>query len=125
MTQTLLAEGTASAAAAFIHEALEILGISPLARSSLFKSDAEIPASKTQSIEALGADFAGRLRERVGDVVALKGGGVDAIEAVIAARNLARLSKDFALADRLRIALSDSGVELADGKEGTQWSVVG
>jgi len=125
LTQALLSDGTASAAAAFIHEALEVLGISSLARSALFKPDAAGRASKTQAIEALGADFARRLREGLGDVVSFNGGGVEAIEAVIAARNVARGNRDFALADRLRIALSDSGVVLTDGKEGTQWSIAG
>jgi cysteinyl-tRNA synthetase len=47
------------------------------------------------------------------------------IETAIAARKAARANKDFALADRLRIALSDAGVVLTDGKEGTTWTIAG
>lgn len=52
--------------------------------------------------------------------------GLDAteIEGLIAARTAARVSKDFAEADRLRDSLSSQGVELLDGSEGTGWTIV-
>ncbi|HEY0797517.1 MAG TPA: cysteine--tRNA ligase [Candidatus Baltobacteraceae bacterium] len=106
--------GAASAAAAFMHQALDILGISPVHRA---------PALRADPLERLGADFLDRLRLRLGDAITLNGGGAQAgIEAVIAARNAARASKDFALADRLRVALTELGVVLEDGKGGTSWS---
>ena len=68
--------------------------------------------------------IAARLRERVGDAVHVNGAsGERIIEAVIEARNAARRSKDFALADRLRDALSSERIQLHDTKEGTTWSV--
>ncbi|HTV75068.1 MAG TPA: cysteine--tRNA ligase [Candidatus Acidoferrales bacterium] len=109
--------GAASAAAAFMHQALELLGISPLERSQAEPMD---PLAK------LGGDFLERLSARTGDVVHFNGGGSQAgIEAVIAARNAARAAKDFALADRLRVALAELGVTLEDSKGGTTWSVAG
>ena len=65
-----------------------------------------------------------RLRERVGDAVHLNGAsGERIIDAVIEARNAARKNKDFALADRLRDALSSERIRLHDTKDGTTWSV--
>ena len=45
------------------------------------------------------------------------------IEAMITARNEARAAKDFAEADRLRDALTDMGVALKDGADGTTWEL--
>jgi cysteinyl-tRNA synthetase len=104
-----------------MHEALELLGISPLARSERFKPN----DGQEKRLAALGEDFTARLRERLGDIVILNGNGAQAIEAVIGARNAARAQKNFALADALRAALADNGVVLTDGKEGVAWSVAG
>jgi len=113
----IVSAGSASAAAAFMHQALELLGISPLERT---------PVERRDPVARLGADFLDRLHARTGDVVHVNGGGAQAgIEAVIAARNAARAAKDFALADRLRVALADLGVALEDSKGGTTWSVAG
>jgi cysteinyl-tRNA synthetase len=51
------------------------------------------------------------------------GGGLPAaeIERLIEARKAARKAKDFAAADRIRKELSDAGVILEDGPEGTTW----
>ncbi|MCF8470945.1 MAG: cysteine--tRNA ligase [Parvibaculum sp.] len=47
----------------------------------------------------------------------------DEIERLIAARNEARKSKDFAEADRIRGELADMGVAIEDGPQGTSWRV--
>ena len=46
------------------------------------------------------------------------------IERAIEARNQARLSRDFAEADRIRDQLAEQGVKLLDGPEGTRWERV-
>ena len=54
----------------------------------------------------------------------LQGGeGLDAaaIQARIDARDAAKKAKDFALADRIRRELAESGIELKDGPQGTTW----
>jgi cysteinyl-tRNA synthetase len=103
--------GAASRAAAFLHEAMGLLGISPAERA------------KRGETQTLGAEFAARLREKLGDALPLGSADAEtAIAAVIEARNAARAAKDFALADRLRVALAESGVTLADSKEGTTWT---
>ena len=43
------------------------------------------------------------------------------IEALIAARQTARDTKNFAESDRIRAALTAAGVILEDGVNGTQW----
>ncbi|QPJ64987.1 MAG: cysteine--tRNA ligase [Candidatus Nitrohelix vancouverensis] len=48
---------------------------------------------------------------------------VAAIETLIAERNAARASKDWAAADRCRDALTAMGVSLEDGPEGTLWKL--
>jgi cysteinyl-tRNA synthetase len=109
-----IAAGAASRAAAFLHEALELLGLSP----------SERPSPPDDPLASLAPDFIARLQERVGDALQLDGAGPGAaIEAVLAARNAARKGRDFALADRLRRALDDVGVILADSKAGTTWSI--
>jgi cysteinyl-tRNA synthetase len=115
-SQELVASGAASRAAAFLHEALGLLGISPGERRAEPES---VPP-------ALGPDFIARLQEQLGDALMLDGARPDAaIEAVLAARNAARKDRDFALADRLRRALDGVGVTLADSKAGTTWTVGG
>ncbi|MEM1154818.1 MAG: cysteine--tRNA ligase [Pseudomonadota bacterium] len=57
----------------------------------------------------------------------LQGGGDDeqisaeAIEALIAERQSAKLNKDYARADEIRSELQSQGVALEDGPQGTQW----
>jgi len=47
------------------------------------------------------------------------------IETLIAARQAARKARDFAEADRIRDQITDMGVALEDGREGTTWRVAG
>ncbi|GAA2174026.1 cysteine--tRNA ligase [Agrococcus versicolor] len=45
------------------------------------------------------------------------------VETLIADRRAARDARDFAAADRIRDALSSSGIAVADGKDDTTWSI--
>lgn len=45
------------------------------------------------------------------------------VELLVEMRNKARTNKDFALSDKIRDELSDIGIELKDGKEGTSFSL--
>jgi cysteinyl-tRNA synthetase len=108
------AAGAATGARALFEDALGVLGIGEiLTRAAVV---AESVAVDPASVE--------RLRSGLADAVAFNGespSGV--IELVIDARNAARKAKDFALADRLRKALSAEGIVLTDGKDGTTWTV--
>lgn len=109
-----LPEGERPAAAAFLREALGMLGI----------ADLVTPASRAPA--ELGDDVVARLSESLAGVVALNGDSPEAaIEKVIAARNAARKARDFALADRLRDALAAQRIVLKDSRETTSWSVEG
>ena len=114
-TKATIASGEASRAAAFMHQALEILGLSPNERAAV----------TVHAKPAHAADFVHRLQEKLGGLLAVGENGElasVAIERVIAARNEARANRDFARADHLRVALADAGVTLADSKEGTTWT---
>jgi cysteinyl-tRNA synthetase len=45
------------------------------------------------------------------------------VDRLIAEREAARASKDFAAADRVRDALAGAGITLEDGPEGTRWTL--
>jgi cysteinyl-tRNA synthetase len=129
----LVRGGHASSVAAFVHEAMTILGISPNDRIEIAEA---IATERVVTVGSASLRIAGRgaerladaaladLRTAVGDVVVLDGGsGRDAIDAIVEARLVAKSNKDFTIADRLRVALASAGVTLADSKEGTSWSV--
>ena len=126
-----IAAGDASAAAAFMHEAMTVLGISPHDRAP--GSNAVIRAASTTDLAAeiggvrysivsrgaehLPNDALERLRAALGDLVPLdRDAAPDAVNAIVEARLRAKSARDFALADRLREALAGIGVAIADGK---------
>ncbi|GAC1302547.1 MAG: cysteine--tRNA ligase [Vulcanimicrobiaceae bacterium] len=146
-----IARGIAPGLAAFLHEALDVVGLSPAqrpkeARTFTRSRDAtlvvvrpglvtvpatltvalpEIDSSDESPSEPLAPEAFARLRAVLQGVIDV--GGLDCvatIDAVVEARTLAKARKDFTLADRLRAVLSDVGVTLADSKERTAWSVV-
>jgi cysteinyl-tRNA synthetase len=107
--------GAANAARALLTDALGVLGIGDvLTRDPV--------AGETVAVDPAIVD---RLRSDLADAVAFNGETpAGAIERIIDARNAARKNKDFALADRLRKALTEAGITLTDGKDGTtSWTV--
>lgn len=109
---TYAAAGNANAAASAFAYALDMLRIVP--NESWLQE-------KQVDVEIVAA----RLRERLGEVAVLAGDGNGTIAAVVAARDQARRSKDFALADRLREALAAEQIELHDTRDGTTWTLAG
>jgi cysteinyl-tRNA synthetase len=99
---------------ALFEEALGVLGVGELlTREILSAQPAEVDPASVE-----------RLRNALGDAIAFNGESpAGVIERVIDARNAARKARDFALADRLRNALSAEGIVLTDGKDGaTTWT---
>ena len=137
-TSTAIARGAASRAAAFLHEALAIIGLSPAARAHV---PAPPPASVATVANAEGHEFTilapadadvrlpddtvERLKALVpAESVYLNGHSkVAAVTAVIEARLLAKRRRDFGLADVMRDALKAIGVTVTDRKEGASWIV--
>jgi len=133
-----IAGGAASAAAAFMHQAMELLGISPAQRSA----PVEAAATVSRSFQVGGADYAveapedveavlsdaafARLREALVTELPLDGEPkAKAVERVIFARAEAKAAKDFGRADRLRDALKAAGIAVTDLKNGASWTVAG
>jgi cysteinyl-tRNA synthetase len=135
----LTARGAASRAAAFMHEALTILGLSPTERKHVAPAEVSVTenilaasgVADAYSVTApanaealLSAEVIEKLRTLAGPAVALNGhSGADVVNAVIVARYHAKAAKNFAEADRLRDALKQVGITLTDSKKGAAWSV--
>jgi cysteinyl-tRNA synthetase len=129
--------GAAARAAAFMHAALELLGISPVQRSKpheagpgssrgLQLNGTKLTLTAPPEAEArLPADVVERLQASLGADAPEAGEGKSAaVEAVIAARLQAKAGRDFARADRFREALRAVGVTVTDLKDGATWNVV-
>jgi len=124
--------GGASAAAAFLHEALGILGISPSERAHVSAATKTATTAtvggaeyriERRGAEHLPVDGLERLSRSIGDAVSFEElAPPAAVDAVVLARIAAKLAKDFALADRLRKALAEIGVTIADAKDGATWT---
>jgi cysteinyl-tRNA synthetase len=106
--------GAAMGARALFDDALGVLGIADILTRVATVADAvEVDPAIVE-----------RLRGGLSDVLTCNGeSAAGVIGLVIDARNGARKAKDFALADRLRKALSAEGITLTDGKDGTTWTV--
>jgi len=134
-----VAAGAASSAAAFLHEALELLGLSLARRAAAPASPAATVASVARAgdgtefqivgpadaEELLPADTVDRLRSLVpAGSLHLNGHSKSAaVVAVIEARLTAKQQRDFKLADAMRDALKAIGVTVIDRKEGASWTV--
>jgi cysteinyl-tRNA synthetase len=133
--QAAIARGEASATAAFVHEALALVGLSPNERLHAAAAPREVAtalAGGGLTIEgpadaetALPPDTVARLKELVPEAaVHLNGQSKSsAVAAVIEARLRAKQQRDFKLADVLRDALRAIGVTVTDRKEGASWTV--
>jgi len=135
----LIACGAASEAAAFAHEALTLLGLSPAERTHVAAAAAAVVVVTATSAagapfeivgpanaeETLPGDTVSRLKALVpGESVHLNGESkTSAVVAVIEARLRAKARRDFSLADALREALKGVGVTVTDRKEGASWTV--
>ena len=99
----------------------------PEAVAVLFEIATEVNKSRSPSLAGLLKGLGACLGLLQGNVAAyLQAGSVldDAsIQALIAERHAAKLSKDFAEADRIRQSLLRHGVELKDSAQGTTWVV--
>ncbi len=125
--------GSASGLAGFMHEAMAIVGLSPGERRKVVAPETSVKIAsvanvsytiRRNGVERLTPEAIERLRQLVEAIVPLGSlAAHETVDAVVEARILAKSQKDFALADKLRVALSGVGVTLADSKEGTSWSV--
>jgi cysteinyl-tRNA synthetase len=137
-----VARGAASASAAFLHEALTLLGLSPANRThvpeaapklvSYERTAAAGDATHALTIEGpLDAEslLPDDTLARLAGLVAAEGAHANghaktnAVVAVIEARLRAKADRDFARADALRDALKAVGVVVTDRKEGASWTV--
>ncbi|MBD5634805.1 MAG: cysteine--tRNA ligase, partial [Candidatus Eremiobacteraeota bacterium] len=133
-----IARGSGSAAAAFLHEALTLLGLSPHERARVAVAHPTTEVATTgdgltglkivgpsDAETLLPSDTVARLRDLVPEhSVHLNGHSkAGAVVAVIEARLRAKQQRDFDLADALRKALLAVGVTVVDRKEGASWTV--
>ena len=116
--RSLLATHAAVHFAAFMHQGLELLGLSPLHR----RTDAP------QLANDLLARLQASLTAIAGQGVPQLDPGMDvqvAIATVVEARTAARTAKNFPLSDRLRASLADVGILVKDDPSGSSWSIAG
>lgn len=135
----IVGEGGAGATAGFMHEAMSVLGISPNERTMQVRrastgsvkvhrtaQGSQLAVAGPPDDASLPADLCNRLGALVGDAVSLDGAPPRAaVAATLVARAEAKERKDFALADRLRAALTELGISVTDTRDGTTWSVAG
>jgi len=133
----LVRAGTASAVAAFMHEAMAILGISPNERKPTVSRQTFVEKTvttgtlsyriKRRGAELLTAGHVDELRRLLDDDFVSarfdRDAPSDVVDALLEARGSAKAEKNFGRADRIRTALASIGVTIADSKEGTSWSV--
>jgi cysteinyl-tRNA synthetase len=95
----------------------------PVALAVLFDLAGELNRTRSADTAALLRHLGGVLGVLQQEPRAYLQGGLDAtaIEAAIAARNTAKVAKNYAEADRIRKELAAKGVELKDGPQGTTW----
>ncbi len=136
------AAGAASRGAAFMHEALTLVGLSPNERAHRPAATVEhvVPAAAGPGTAAEGGPFAitgprngdellgpaarETLARLLGARLTFNGESPsEAVVRVILERRHAKQRKEFAYADELRSALREIGVELKDAKGGVTWSV--
>jgi cysteinyl-tRNA synthetase len=93
----------------------------------LFGIPGAFAALPAETIAVFDDAFVARLAQALGEAVHLNGHTPEAaIQTVIDARNAARASRDFKLADRLRQVLGSLRIVLTDNKDGTTtWSFEG
>jgi cysteinyl-tRNA synthetase len=134
-----IAAGAASSAAAFLHETLELLGLSLARRAAAPATPLATVASVARAgdgtefeivgpadaEELLPVDTVDRLRSLIPEgSLHLNGHSKSAaVVAVIEARLTAKQQRDFKLADAMRDALKAIGVTVTDRKEGASWTV--
>jgi cysteinyl-tRNA synthetase len=131
----LVRTGAASPAAAFAHEALTLLGLSPQERThhKPLESSVSVTTADSSAFEIRGPENAeellpagarDQLAALVGARIPFNGESCrEAVARVIVERQNAKQRKEYAYADELRRALREVGVELKDAKEGVTWSV--
>jgi cysteinyl-tRNA synthetase len=132
--KALAANGAAEHAAAFLHETMALLGISPAERTRVTASKSETFTLGTRSFAIvfpsdaetrLPGDTVERLEGFLTQDNARVNGSTKTgvVNAVISARAAAKDARDFARADSLRAALGSVGVTVKDVKDGATWTV--
>ncbi|MEO6990124.1 MAG: cysteine--tRNA ligase [Candidatus Baltobacteraceae bacterium] len=113
---TIAREGGAGPAAAFLHQAMEVLGISPRERGE----------ATVKPAAGLRDDIAALWHAKFPDIVAPTLTPGASAQALVEARNVARKARDFALADRIRAELTAENIAIADAPNGeSTWSIEG
>lgn len=111
--------GAAPAAAAFLHEAFNLLGIPPAARAAT-----ALPPEPRAVPERVRAGLPALVRAHASGTTDAAADGAEAIDALLSARTAAKRGRDFATADAVRGGLAALGVAITDAKDGTSvWSI--